>query len=211
MQIIGVIGFIGSGKNTVGDMLVESHGFSRDNFARSMKDACALMFGWDRSLLEGDTEESRVFREKVDPFWTKSLGYEVTPRLMMQYLGTEAGREVFGEDLWVASCGKRITEAQKNVVITDVRFPNEIQYLRSLGGHIVLVQRGTNPDWFEQALDYNNASPEAKKEMPIPPVHYSEWAWIGQEIDFIIENDTTLQDLKYRVAGLVSLLTKTKL
>ena len=67
-MIIGLVGFIGSGKGTVGDIL-ETQGFSKDSFAKPLKDACSIMFGWPREMLEGDTEVSRKWRE--EPEWYK--------------------------------------------------------------------------------------------------------------------------------------------
>ena len=58
-MIIGICGLIGSGKGTVADILEQEHGFIKVSFADSLKDAVAAVFGWPRSLLEGDTEESR--------------------------------------------------------------------------------------------------------------------------------------------------------
>ena len=51
-MIIGLVGFIGSGKGTIADLLVERHGFFKESFANSVKDACSLIFGWDRAMLE---------------------------------------------------------------------------------------------------------------------------------------------------------------
>ena len=58
-MLIGIIGLIGSGKGTVGDMLIEQ-GFEHESFASSLKDAASSIFNWDRTLLEGITPASRV-------------------------------------------------------------------------------------------------------------------------------------------------------
>jgi len=94
-MIIGVVGFLGSGKGTVGDMLIQDHHYYRLSFADGVKDAVSVIFGWPRELLEGDTDASRAFREMPDVFWRERFGYEVTPRYMLQLMGTEAGRDVF--------------------------------------------------------------------------------------------------------------------
>lgn len=62
-MIVGICGLIGSGKGTVADMLVGEFGFTKISFADSLKDAVAAVFGWPRNLLEGDTDESRSWRE----------------------------------------------------------------------------------------------------------------------------------------------------
>ena len=72
-MLIGVVGLISSGKGTVSDRLVEKHGYQKDSFAKSLKDAVASMFNWDRAMLEGDTESSRHWREQPDPFWSGNL------------------------------------------------------------------------------------------------------------------------------------------
>ena len=61
-MLIGIVGLISSGKGTVADRLVEQHGYKKDSFAKSLKDAVASMFNWDRDMLEGDTESSRHWR-----------------------------------------------------------------------------------------------------------------------------------------------------
>ena len=69
-MIIGICGFIGSGKDTVADYLVNFHGFRRESFANSLKDAVAVVFGWDRILLEGRTKEAREWREQVGLYYS---------------------------------------------------------------------------------------------------------------------------------------------
>ena len=71
-MIIGICGFIGAGKDTAADYLVNFHSFRRDSFAATLKDSVAAVFGWNRELLEGRTKEAREWREQVDPRWAKS-------------------------------------------------------------------------------------------------------------------------------------------
>ena len=58
-MLIGIVGLIGSGKDTVAERLVQKHGYIKDSFAKSLKDAVAAMFNWNREMLEGDTKSSR--------------------------------------------------------------------------------------------------------------------------------------------------------
>ena len=206
-MIIGLVGFIGSGKGTVADLLVSNHGFIKESFANSVKDAVSVVFGWDRSLLEGDTVDSRAWREQPDEFWSRKLGKEFSPRLALQLMGTEAGRNVFHTDLWVHTVERRCSP-NRNYVIADVRFPNEVLAIKAMGGKVFRVKRGADPEWFATA-QRQNLTPEDDlwlledhnelMEQKYPDVHYSEWAWIGQEVDGTIWNDTTFEDLKKRV------------
>ena len=190
-MIIGLVGFIGSGKGTVGDIL-EQKGFIKDSFAKPLKDACAVMFGWSRELLEGDTEMSRKWREEPDSYWSEKFGREFTPREALQKMGTEAGREVFHKDIWVISLLNRAKG--KDVVVTDIRFQNEIQYIQDNGGIVIRVKRGEDPDWFS-LLDKIKLDTERTKFMQHEHIHKSEWDWVGCEFNYTIANNGTIQDL----------------
>ena len=72
-MLIGLVGLIGSGKDTVAERLVSHHGYVRDSFAKSLKDATASIFGWNREMVEGNTKESREWREQPDAFWSEHL------------------------------------------------------------------------------------------------------------------------------------------
>lgn len=207
-MIIGVIGFIGSGKGTVADILVNSHGFTKLSFADTVKDATAAIFGWPRHLLEGDTEESRVWRETKDEWWSDRFGYDFSPRLALQMMGTEAGRDVFDPDLWVHALEKKI-EMYENVVIADVRFPNEMEFIRSKGGFNVRVKRGDDPEWYDTALSDNTTSKMSAPRMQTdyPNVHYSEWAWIGSIMDYQLDNIGTLSMLESDVVHMLKVFT----
>lgn len=200
-MIIGLVGFIGAGKGTVGELL-RLHTYKQMSFAGALKDTASIMFGWDRVLLEGDTVESRVFREQKDEFWSSRFGYDFSPRLALQRLGTEAGRDVFHQDIWIYALENRIRQLPK-VVITDTRFPNEIEFIRSKGGVIVEVKRGKRPEWYDNAFHTNKLGSDLMG-LHHPGVHVSEWAWIGQNIDFTIENDGTLNDLKKTVDNVLT-------
>lgn len=191
-MIIGLLGFAGSGKGTVADILV-SKGFKKESFADPVKDAVAAIFDWDRSLLEGDTEESRAFRETKNEWWSQRFGYDVTPRLMLQKMGTEAGRDSFHPDVWIASLENRIQKNQ-HTVIADVRFPNECDMIRRKGGFLVRISRGKDPEWWNIALEDNKDKNPTLGQMNIhyPKVHYSEWAWIGQNMNYVIDNNGTI-------------------
>jgi hypothetical protein len=206
-MIIGLVGFAGSGKDTVGDMLVEM-GFKKDSFAKPLKDAVSIMFGWDRKKLEGTTKEDRAWREVPDEYWSKVLGKPFSPRLALQLMGTEAGRNVFGEPLWTASCLKRIADdAPNDYVVTDVRFKNEIEALHAAGAIIMRINRGPEPNYFMTAYDWN-LNHDSSSELPelLKNVHPSERDWIGHPlIKWDIGNNGTLIELKRKIIEIVNL------
>jgi len=198
-MIIGIAGFLGSGKGTLGDILVQEHGFKAIAFADAVKDAVSAIFKWPRELLEGDSIASRYFREKTDEYWTSKFGYEVTPRYMMQLMGTEAGRDVFDPNLWVYVVEKIITEdPDSNYVITDMRFPNESRIIKKMGGHTIRVVRGPEPLWFETAAK-DNLTNTNSMSLLYPTVHRSEYSLCGYEFDRVIENNGTIEDLKTKL------------
>ena len=189
-MIIGLVGFIGSGKGAVGDLLVEK-GFHRDSFAAPLKDACSIIFGWPRELLEGDTEVSRKWREEKDAFWSEKFGKDFSPRLALQLMGTEAGRDVFHPDIWVISLLNRAKG--RDIVVTDVRFRNEIAHIQNNGGIIIRIRRGVEPHWYNAFELYNNDPVTYCK--PNVDIHSSETDWIGCDYDYLIENNGTIEDL----------------
>ena len=198
-MFVGILGFIGSGKGTVGDILSDI-GFEKISFASHLKDVTSVMFGWDRNLLEGDTDESREFREEVDPFWSDKLGRKFTPRLALQLMGTEVGRNVFGESLWVDALENKTRNVDENYVITDVRFQNEIDWIRSRKGILIEIRRGKLPLWYKVADKANNGCEHSLKVMKDIEIHESEWKWIGrQNVDHVIRNDGSLDDLEQNI------------
>jgi hypothetical protein len=207
-----VLGFIGSGKGTCGDILESDFSFKKDAFANPLKDAVAAIFGWDRDLLEGDTAESRIWRETIDPWWEKRVP-GMTPRYALQLMGTEAGRNIFDSDIWLYSMERRMFSGN-NYVITDVRFPNEMSFIRSLGGKIVRVKRGPEPLWYDYAAEWNFKISKIKDANDYmfhnpqimdkyPGIHYSEFAWVGHSMDYVIENEGTIEELKLKVFEMV--------
>lgn len=200
-MIIGICGFIGSGKDTVADYLVNFHEFRRESFASTLKDAVAAVFGWDRTMLEGRTKEAREWREQVDPWWAERLAMPtLTPRWVLQYWGTEVCRKAFHDDIWIASLENKIRNSRDHVVISDCRFPNEIQAIKDAGGTIVWVQRGALPEWYDLALESNKGSNLAIQQLKVKKIHASETAWVGTKFDTIIDNNGTIDEL-YNQAG----------
>ncbi|CAB4132997.1 hypothetical protein UFOVP257_30 [uncultured Caudovirales phage] len=212
-MIIGISGFIGSGKDTAANYLVGWHGFRRDSFAGALKDAVATVFGWDRELLEGLTPESRQWRDQVDTWWAKRLNMpNLTPRWILQYWGTEVCRGGFHDDIWIAALENRLRSRSGDTVITDVRFPNEIKTIRNAGGIVIWIKRGELPEWYSDALR-ENTTPEdqqwlledAHQLMPqkYPNVHASEYSWVGTMFNAEIDNNGTVDQLHEQLKNLL--------
>lgn len=202
-MIIGICGLIGSGKDTAADYLVNFHEFRRGSFAGILKDAVSSVFGWDRELLEGRTKESREWREQVDPWWSERLNMpNLTPRWVLQYWGTEVCRKAFHDDIWIAGLENKLRSTSDNVVISDCRFPNEIQAIRNQGGKIVQVQRGVLPHWYDIAVQANRGVESAKRFLAAEGIHASETSWIGDKFDYCIDNNRGLDHLYAQLKNL---------
>ncbi len=200
MNTIGLLGNIGSGKNTVAQYLATKDCIPT-SFAGPLKDLCANVFGWDRDLLEGETDESRQFRETVDMFWSKKLSISnFTPRLALQLIGTDVMRNHFNKNIWISSLEYRVKKLHHQnecVVISDCRFQNEVKIIQAMNGTIILVEREEKPEWYEIALKANQGDAVARHIMnrDFKQIHASEWDWIGCHIDFTVKNNSTKEEL----------------
>ena len=203
-MIIGICGLIGSGKDTIADYLQNIHQFRRESFAHTLKDAVAAVFGWDRELLEGRTRESREWREQVDPWWAERLKMpHLTPRWVLQYWGTEVARKSFHDDIWIVALENKLRKTTDDVVISDCRFPNEINAIKNAGGIVIRVKRGPEPVWYELAETVNRGPQDyqwrlSKNQLETYRVHASETGWIGTEFDAVIDNNADGLDNLYR-------------
>lgn len=208
-MIIGICGFIGCGKDTAADYLVNFHEFRRESFAGILKDAVSAVFGWDREMLEGRTRQSREWREQVDTWWAQRLDKpNLTPRWVLQYWGTEVLRKGFHDDIWIAGLENKLRNSSDNVVISDCRFPNEIQAIKNQGGQVIWVQRGSLPEWYEYAVDANKGPSHigwalGKEQLSRYNIHASETSWVGTDFDAIIDNNGSLDDLYNQIKNLV--------
>lgn len=203
-MIIAFCGLIGSGKDTAADILVKEFNFQRESFAGTLKDAVAAVFGWPRHMLEGQTAESRQWREEVDAWWAKKLDMpNLTPRWVLQYWGTDVLRKHFHNDIWLYSLENKLRKNTKDIVISDARFPNELDMISNTGGHIFQIVRGQFPEWYNLALAAKKDNlVKAVMQAQYPAIHESEWAWIGHKLDGVIFNSGTLEEFTREIKRL---------
>jgi hypothetical protein len=205
-MIVGIAGFIGSGKDTIADYLITFKGFKRMSYAGPLKDAIAAIFNWDRELLEGTTKYSREWRDTVDIWWAERLNIpHLTPRFVLQQWGTEVGRRAFHDDIWIASVENTLLTAKDNIVISDCRFPNELKSIKRMGGLTIRVTRGKNPPWYEAAVAYNFGNKESLSILQEHKVHASEYSSVGLDYDYYVDNSGTVDELHNKIDSIINL------
>jgi hypothetical protein len=178
--VIGIMGRKRAGKNEFADALAASssgesvHVFA---FADAIRD---IMYAVDPIIGYEDGEFIR-YATVVDEH-----GYEAAKeypefRQFAQRLGTEGGRAVFGENVWVDLVMRKVAELPDDalVLIPDVRFPNEYDAIKGTGGYVVRVDR---PSLVEDEHD----------------AHASETEWLGLEPDTVVRNEGALSDLRLK-------------
>jgi hypothetical protein len=124
----------------------------------------------------------------------------LTPRWILQYWGTEVCRRAFHDDIWIASLENKLRNSKDDIVISDVRFPNEIKAIHSAGGKVIRVTRGPEPEWYEDAINANKGDKYlgwalGKSKLEKLGIHASETAWVGGDIDVTISNNGTIDEL----------------
>lgn len=154
VQAIGLSGWARSGKDTVADALVKTAGYTKVSFADPMREALLRL---NPSITYGDMRAVPLTTAVRNPSdWNNVKEFSPDIRPLMQRMGTEVGREMFGENFWVDLAIERIPDGSK-VVFADVRFPNEAQAVKNLGGQVWRVVRDgvepANGHISEHALD----------------------------------------------------------
>ncbi|KVD68710.1 hypothetical protein BGV47_16210 [Burkholderia ubonensis] len=176
LPLIGVTGRARSGKDTIGGYLTEHYGYHQVSFAEPLRQFVCNLIGIDRRALD-------FVKEDPVPWLGKS------PRQMLQTLGTEWGRVLVNENIWVLVAMDEVARTRrfsaKSSVITDVRFDNEADAIRQRGGRIIHVAR---PDAVEVA------------------VHASEAGVHKEHGDFTVINDGSLHDLYAKVDEIMETL-----
>lgn len=187
--IIGLTGLARSGKDTVGDHLVDEFGFTRVALADAIKNAALALDPLVPDMdpadpTEGDFPTGHIrLSEYVAAFGWEEAKTNPEVRRTLQRLGSEAGWMTHGEDLWLRKAERTMSEVPGPVVITDIRMPHEAAWVRSLGGKLWRVQRPST------GLDAAQGT------------HISEAG--GFEVDRVVTNDGTLEQLYETVATLL--------
>lgn len=187
-KIIGVTGTKESGKNTFGSYLVNNYGFTENAFAKPLKDASKILFGLNDEQLY-DSEKKEQYDSKI--------GY--SPREVLQKFGTEIVREQFAnifpnmfrnsyKNLWIKLMDIFINTKEnenKFVVITDLRFQDEAEWVKNKGGIIVKINR--------QSIKKNKYS-EHKSETELNTI----------KANYIIKNNGSIQNLYNNIDKLMT-------
>lgn len=177
-MIVGLTGKAHAGKDEAAFALVDRLAYVRIALADPLKDAAAAMFGIDRRRFDDSWA-----KEERDPYWG------ISPRQMAQQLGTEAGRKVFGDDLWIKRATLTIREhisktpGAVKVVVPDIRYDNEAEWIRRQGGIVIRITRP----------GVNGVSPHASEN------GVSDWL-----VDETVENDSTIEALSAKVRAAVA-------
>jgi hypothetical protein len=152
-MLIGLNGSKGSGKDTVGQYLVEDYGFTRISFADKLKKSAAELFNipvekWDewknddRAIVSIKAEWWDSADRSPDPALVAGFKTSMSVRYFLQRYGTESHRNVFGDDFWVDALFRDYDPTDGgNYVVTDARFPNELRRIKELNGYNLNINR----------------------------------------------------------------------
>lgn len=192
VMIIGLNGRMRAGKDTVAQILMANfENVERVAFADKLKDSAAAALRLTREELEDLKLHGRLniqwsVEREVEGRKKKVKDVrerEISGREYLQYYGTEAHREVFGDDFWIEQALDRTQTTEDGIlVVTDMRFPNELAAVQERGGVTVKVLR-----------------PEADSQ---PILHASEQILDDSGFDFFLNNDGSLETLTERVLSL---------
>jgi hypothetical protein len=156
-MLIGLSGYARTGKDTVADILVKEHGFTKIGFSDPLYEmALRLDPLIETSFWLSDDGHLPLSKVVAQHGWETAKDEYPEVRRILQALGTDAGREVLGENVWVDALLRRV-EPEGRYVIRDMRFPNEFYAVENEGGATVRIERPgygpTNGHISETALD----------------------------------------------------------
>jgi len=174
-MIIGLTGAAGSGKDTVGAFLIKEYKFERRAFADPLKRSVAALF--DIPFSQVDELKNTGATVQLSDIKAGQRG-TFTWREFLQRYGTEAHRDIFEQDFWLdATLPVGPFYGGRAIVVTDVRFANEVERIKMLGGHVIRISRPP----FER----------------LP--HRSEQELLLMQVDYDIVNDGTIEELYEKV------------
>jgi hypothetical protein len=166
-EIIGLTGYAQSGKDTVASVLVEKYGYRRIAFADKIRD-----FLYEINPMVA-CSPTGYLQDLVDLVGWDAAKQEPQVRRLLQDLGNSA-RKLFDKDIWITAALSTVQSGER-VVVTDVRFENEAEKIKELGGQLWRVKRvGFGP--------VND--------------HVSESELDGYKVSQIFVNNGTLEDLE---------------
>lgn len=176
-RLIGLTGYARTGKDTVGGFLVSQHGFQRVSFADKLREVALAADPYVKLSTDPEDDYYARLTRVVDAYgWEGAKAHDDVRRLL-QRLGTDAGRNILGENVWVDAALQGL-DPDGFYVFTDVRFPNEADAIRDKGGVIWRISRpGYEP--------ING--------------HASETAMDSYNVDISIVNDRSMEDLAEKV------------
>jgi len=179
-SLIAFTGLKGSGKDTAGKFLTSLHGHTPVSFASFLKSMCMSFIVSQGADLE---TAQRLTNGTIEDKETPSVFFNnCTPRHAMQTLGTEWGRNLLGDDIWVnALRNKLLAYPNQKYVITDLRFENEVEMVKDLGGTVVRINRQELTD--KHFADLNSGA----------KIHISEQLVPFLPVDFEIANNHSLE------------------
>jgi hypothetical protein len=133
--MIGLVGKKGSGKDTMADFLVSEYGYHKLAMADPLKKACKILFDFSDEQLN-DHER----KEKIDDRWG------ISPRQAFQKMGTDLIRKHICDDFWLRRADIEVGHyLEESVVISDIRFPNEAEWVKHHGGILVRIHSPCPP------------------------------------------------------------------
>jgi len=186
-KIIGFHGIAGAGKDTAAFAIKELEP-STDIFAFAgpLKEACKILFNFTNDQLY-----DQIIKEEIDERWKKS------PREILQWLGTDILRENIDQDFFVMNMKQRIESSKADyILISDVRFDNEAEFIRSLGGKIIKIER-------DMGKSSKNKGKTTKHSG-----HITEKGISPHLIDSIIQNNESIKEFKTNVILAIKFLFK---
>jgi hypothetical protein len=135
--LIGLSGYAQAGKDTVGEILVEKFGFRRVGFADKLRE---FLYALNPAIPLDGPASDRLASIVDQHGWEYAKTHYTEVRKLLQRLGTDAGRAILGNNIWVEAAFKDLQEGGR-YVFTDTRFTNEADAIRERNGKVFRISR----------------------------------------------------------------------